>query len=105
MATFYHLHATLEYIGLSTGHIFVELISGVTTSSSEDLLTPLSHLQNIVLWCFSIPDLKFIKIEYSLRLKIKRNDWLLADTCPQAANHCALFSRPEPGTAALEGYA
>ena len=24
-------------------------------------------------------------------LKIKRNDWLLADTCPQAANHCALF--------------
>ena len=26
-----------------------------------------------------------------LRLKIKRNDWLLADTCPQAANHCALF--------------
>ena len=26
-----------------------------------------------------------------LKLKIKRNDWLLADTCPQAANHCALF--------------
>ena len=22
-----------------------------------------------------------IKLEYSLRLKIKRNDWLLADTC------------------------
>ena len=35
--------------------------------------------------------LKVIKLEYSLRLKIKRNDWLLADTCPQAANHCALF--------------
>ena len=32
-----------------------------------------------------------IKLEYSLRLKIKGNDWLLADTCPQAANHCALF--------------
>ena len=30
------------------------------------------------------------KLEYSLKLKIKRNDWLLADTCPQAANHCAL---------------
>ena len=29
--------------------------------------------------------------KYSLRLKIKRNDWLLADTCPQAANHFALF--------------
>ena len=31
------------------------------------------------------------KLEYSLKLKIKRNDWLPADTCPQAANHCALF--------------
>ena len=27
------------------------------------------------------PGLEVIKIEYSLRLKIKRNDWLLADTC------------------------
>ena len=25
------------------------------------------------------------------RLEIKRNDWLLVDMCPQAANHCALF--------------
>ena len=25
-----------------------------------------------------------------LKLKIRRNNWLLADTCPQAANHCAL---------------
>ena len=28
-------------------------------------------------------------LEY--RLKIKRTDWLLANTCPQAANHCVLF--------------
>ena len=28
---------------------------------------------------------------FILKLKIKRNDWLLADTCPQATNHCALF--------------
>ena len=35
--------------------------------------------------------LDVIKLENGLRLKIKRNDWLLADTCPQAANHCALF--------------
>ena len=35
--------------------------------------------------------LEVIKPEYSLKLKIKRNDWLLADTCPHAANHCALF--------------
>ena len=39
------------------------------------------------------PGLQVIKLEYSLRLKIKRNDWLFADTCPQAANHCALSLR------------
>ena len=39
----------------------------------------------------SIPGLEVIKREYSLRLKIKRSDYLLADTCPQAANHCTLF--------------
>ena len=36
-------------------------------------------------------DLEVIKLEFILRLKIKRSDWLLADTCPQTANHCALF--------------
>ena len=35
--------------------------------------------------------LEVIKLEFILRLKIKRNDWLLADTCLPAANHCALF--------------
>ena len=34
---------------------------------------------------------RLLKLEVILRLKIKRNDWLLADMCPQAANHCALF--------------
>ena len=28
-----------------------------------------------------------LALEFILRLKIKRNDWLLADTCPKAANH------------------
>ena len=37
------------------------------------------------------PGLEFIKLEFILRLKIKGNDWLLGDNCPQAANHCALF--------------
>ena len=37
------------------------------------------------------PCLQGIKLKFILRLKIKRNDWLFADTCPQAANHCALF--------------
>ena len=31
------------------------------------------------------PCLEVIKLEYSIQVKIKRNDWLLADTCPQAA--------------------
>ena len=35
--------------------------------------------------------LEVIKLELILRLKIMYNDWLLADTYPQAANHCALF--------------
>ena len=32
-----------------------------------------------------------IKHKFILKLKIKRNDWLLADTCPQVANHCTLL--------------
>ena len=31
------------------------------------------------------------KLEFILKLKIKRYDWLLVDTCPKAANHFALF--------------
>ena len=30
------------------------------------------------------PGLGVIKLEYSITLKIKRNDWLLVDTCPFA---------------------
>ena len=37
---------------------------------------------------FSCP--KVIKLEYSLKLKIKHNDWLFADVSA-IANHCALF--------------
>ena len=37
------------------------------------------------------PGLDVIKLKYSLKLEIKRKDWLLADTCPQAAIHSALF--------------
>ena len=29
----------------------------------------------------TIPGLEVIKLEFILKLKIKRNDWLLADTC------------------------
>ena len=37
------------------------------------------------------PGLEVIKLEFILKLKIKRNDWLLADMCPQATNQCSLF--------------
>ena len=37
------------------------------------------------------PGPEVIKLEFILKLKIKRTDWLLADMCPQVANHCALF--------------
>ena len=56
-----------------------------------------------VLWAV-YTSLEVIKLEFILKLKIKRSDWLLADMfkikrsdwlladmCPQAANHCALF--------------
>ena len=35
--------------------------------------------------------LEVIKPEFILKLKIKRNDRMHADACPQAANHCAVF--------------
>ena len=38
-----------------------------------------------------ISGLEVIQLEYSLRLKINRNDWLLADTCPLAANLALSF--------------
>ena len=44
-----------------------------------------------LIWIQYNPDPEVIKLEYSLRLKIKRSDLLLVDTCPQAANHYAFF--------------
>ena len=35
--------------------------------------------------------LEVIKFEFILKLKIKQNDWLPADTSPHAVNQCALF--------------
>ena len=54
------------------------------------LVKGLIFLSLIVDFVFG-PGLWVIKLEHILRLKIERNDWLLADTCPQAANDWALF--------------
>ena len=35
--------------------------------------------------------LEVIKLKFIHSLKIKRNAWLLVDTCLQATNHCTLF--------------
>ena len=65
------------------------------TSTSISLLGWINSLTsnpvlNKLLFVF-FPGLEVIKLEFILRLKIKCDDWLLADTCSQAANHCALF--------------
>ena len=59
---------------------------------------PTVFIEFILNWNLSQPipfkqrsGLKVIKLETILRLKMLRNDWLIADTCPQAANHCVLF--------------
>ena len=57
--------------------------------SSDALVYPTTVLSSLSE--DEISGLGVIELEYSVKLKIKRNDWLLADTCPQAANHCALF--------------
>ena len=53
--------------------------------------TVLSVPGSLMITCWERAGLEVIKLEFILELKIKRNDWLLADTCPPAANHCALF--------------
>ena len=37
------------------------------------------------------PGLEVIKLDFILRLKIKCNDWMLVDKCPQASNQSALI--------------
>ena len=45
------------------------------------------------MWSVNVafPGLEAIKLKYILKLKIKPNGWLLADTCLHVANHWALF--------------
>ena len=48
------------------------------------------NTDNLPLW-FATMDPEVIKLESSLKLKIKRYDWLIVDMCPQATNHCTIF--------------
>ena len=56
----------------------------------ECAILPSVYRGKLKLSCITI-GLEVIRLEYSLRFKMKRNDWLLVDKCPQAPNHCALF--------------
>ena len=78
-----HLHVScikkvISY-SLASGNVCPPLITFATS------LDPGQDPQNVG------PGLEVIKLEFILRLKIKRNDWLPGDTCLQAANHCILF--------------
>ena len=79
---------------------YVELEKSFITSGPVEkgiyLLLQFQMLHSLNLYFYLLSKdkrkgLEVIKLEFILRLKVKRNDWLLADTCPQAANHCALF--------------
>ena len=61
------------------------------TNSIADYEVPHQQLWPILRHNTRRPGIEVIKLEYNLRPKIKHSDWLLADTCPQAANHYALF--------------
>ena len=61
------------------------------TSPSITMVVTSFVVSCLYLQTVNTPGFEVIKLEFILRLKIKRNDWLLADTCPQAANHCTLF--------------
>ena len=50
-----------------------------------------THWRQCVVSLIKTLYLEVIKLEFILKLKIKRNDWLFADTCPQATNHCSLI--------------
>ena len=70
------------------GALFIEGVIYINKHSLAEAIA--SHIHRSELWRV-MSGLEVIKLEFILRLKIKHNDWLLADTCPQAANHCALF--------------
>ena len=52
-------------------------MEGVTINSFHLFLK-----KKFMLWVLKRTGLKVIKLDNSLRLKVKRNDWLLADMCP-----------------------
>ena len=75
-------YTQLLFSGTETNHDF-EILSCVQLICKNNY--PMNQIEE------STSIQREIKLEFILKLKIKHNDWLLGDTCPQAANHCALF--------------
>ena len=67
------------------------VVTGLQTEPYHNLAVSLTASMLNILCTRPTPGLEVIKLEFIHRLKIKRNDWLHADTCPHATNHCALF--------------
>ena len=71
---------------LSSRSLFCLFLSGRFTQVLLYCVTPfLPNFMCVLLLSVSQTSLKMIA---HVLFKIKRCDWLLADTCPQAANHC-----------------
>ena len=69
----------------------VHLVNNLESMADEVCSLVVHNFVTICVHCALHPGLEVISLEFIPKLKIKRNDWLLADMCPQAANHCALF--------------
>ena len=82
----------LERLAVSYWHININ-VATVSLKKSSYYIELAQYVPHLILTCIQAvrPGLEVIKLEFILRLEIKHNDWLLADTCPQAANHCTLF--------------
>ena len=65
-------------------------LAGLNICAGLSKLSLVAYIKGTKLSCAG-PGPEVIVLEYSLKLKIKRNNWMFAHTCPQTANHCALF--------------
>ena len=85
MSQLIHLYALKKGSSFRLAHEILVLIAHV----SVEVWSRISGLN-----CGRVQALRYpevIKLELILKLKIRCIDWLLADTFPQAANHCTLF--------------
>ena len=87
------LLSSADFFSLKFNFIKKSFRNTIRVSNGLDLILSgiLSECQTVWIKIRTDSGLEILKLEFILRLKIKHNDWLLADTCPQAANHCALF--------------